>query len=714
MTKTNVSSPDMGWSVGIDIGGTFTDCAIVNPEGNRYISKVSSTPQRPLEGVMNAVEKVSSHLGMDVKDLLSKASYFSHGTTVATNAAIERKGARTGFITTKGFGDQVIIMGGDRGMGQELKYLLDFARVRQQDPLVPHELTVEVPERVDYQGRVVAPIDKEEARHVIRQLVEKNVQTIAVCLLWSFKNTKHEEVIRELIAQESPDTFVSLSHEVAPVLGEYTRSVTTILNAYLQPVMESYIDELVASLREDGFKGIPTILQSIGGVVPANVAVSRAVTTLTSGPVGGVLASQHLGELLGFHNIITTDMGGTSFDAGLIVDGITSINREPFVPEDDPYKCRYRILAPMVDIATVGAGGGSIARIEGGFLQVGPESAGAEPGPACYNRGGTLPTVTDADVVLGFLDPANFLGGEMALNAEAARKAVAEHIADPMGTDVTEAAAGISHVVEQNMAGLLRSITLDKGYDPRDFVLFAYGGAGPIHCVGYGEELGAQSIVVPPESTVFSALGIGIADHMYSAQLSDLMVLPFDLERFNSNCAEVERRTRETIASWGIPQKDIELKRYVDIRYSGQKTTLEIPVPDEPLVPETVDKIFETFKSKYARLYGESALLERFGFEVTNFKADGFGRRQKPHLVAHEKGGKDPAPARRGEREAYFPSVGDYEVASIYQGERLKAGNIITGPSIVEYMGTTIVIPPARIAHVDEYLNVILASGGGK
>jgi N-methylhydantoinase A len=498
------------YCIGIDIGGTFTDIVVVDDQGQLRIYKTESTPGDLSRGVVEGLRLASEDLGLSLTGLMSATSYFAHGTTAATNAFIERKGAPTGLITTKGFGDTVLIqrmMGFTAGLTED--QIPHYTCRAYPAPVVPPHLIKEVPERVDYKGAVVVKLNEEEARRTVRELVSSGAQAIAVCFLWSFRNPAHEQAMKRIIQEEAPGLFVSLSSELVPVIKAYERTATTCINAYLARVVASYISSLERELRDLGLPGPFFIMNSIGGVLSAQEAPNRAVTLLASGPTGGVIGSLYLAEILGHRNVITTDMGGTSFDVGLIVDG------RPVVATTSVVE-KYHILTPMINIHAIGAGGGSIARVEGGHLKVGPESAGASPGPVCYGRGGSEPTVTDADVVLGIIDPDYFLGGRIRLDKAKAEAVIQEKIAGPLGMTLVEAAAAIRTVADSKMADLLRNLTLEKGYDPRDFVLYAYGGAGPTHCARYGSELNVKAIIVPATATVHSAYGAVASDIHYS------------------------------------------------------------------------------------------------------------------------------------------------------------------------------------------------------
>ena len=697
--------------IGIDTGGTFTDIVVVNDQGQLRTYKTDSTYGDLSVGVMEGLRLAAEDMGVSLRELMTMTAYFAHGTTAATNALIERKGVRAGLITTKGFGDTMFIqrmMGSAAGLTEE--EIPHYTCRANPVPIIPHHLVKEVPERVDYKGAVVVKLNEDEARWAVRELVHAGVQAIAVCLLWSFRNPAHEQAIKKIIGEEAPGMFISLSSELAPVIKEYERSATTCINAYLSEVVASYILNLNTQLREFGLRGPFLIMNSVGGVLSSQEAPDRAVTLLSSGPTGGVTGSLYLAGALGHRNVITTDMGGTSFDVGLIVDGRPVIATTSVIE-------KYHILTPMIDIHAIGAGGGSIAHVEGGHLKVGPNSAGAYPGPVCYDRGGTAPTVTDADVVLGIIDPDYFLGGRIRLNKAKAEAAIQANIAQPLNMTVAEAAAAIRTVVDSKMADLLRNLTLEKGYDPRDFVLYAYGGAGPTHCSSYGSELNIKAIIVPSTATVHSAFGAVSSDIHHSQSLSDIMRTPpffdkasdhLDPNRMSSNFGDLKRVCAQALARNGVAEADMEFFRYVDIQYRRQTHQITVPIVADSLTPEAVDDLIDRFEKKYEELYGAGAAYREAGIEITTFRIDAVGRTPKPQLRQYELVKTEAASAQIGERDVYFREVGKFVRTKVCRGMDIRAGSRIDGPSILEYPGTTVVIGPGQRGTLDHWLNIVI------
>ena len=462
--------------IGIDTGGTFTDCVVLNEDGQFTFGKAPTTPSDFSSGTIDSLRVVASGLNMTLEELLKDTILFSYGTTVATNTIINRSGAKTGLITTRGFEDTILIMraiGRIAGLSEE--EIMYMARTYKPDPLVPKPLIKGVRERVDYKGKVVIPLNINEVERVVDELVQRGVEAIAVVLMWSQANPIHERAVGTLISHRYPEIYLSLSSDLVPLIGEYERTATTVINAYLGPVIHQYLSSLGEKLKSYGLRVPSLVMQSYGGSLPAEGTVKRPVGLLSSGPVAGVIGSRYLAELLGYQNIITTDVGGTSFDVGLIYNGVIEMEKRPTISQ-------YSLLIPMVDVKSIGAAGGSMARVEPatGLLKVGPKSAGADPGPVCYDKGGTEPTTTDADLILGYLNPDYFLGGRIPLKKEKAYEAIKTKIADPLGMDVIDAAAGVYAITNSQMSDLIRSISVGRGYDPRTCVLFSYGGAGPL------------------------------------------------------------------------------------------------------------------------------------------------------------------------------------------------------------------------------------------
>jgi N-methylhydantoinase A len=695
--------------VAVDAGGTFTDCVTVASDGAIARAKAPSTPADASVGVLASVARVAEQLGLDVEALLGRTMLFAHGTTVATNALLTRSGSRTGLLTTRGHEDAIIIGRTYQkvaGLGES--ELQDVANLDKADPIVPRRLIHGVQERIDARGEVISPLDLDSARRALHALVADGVDAVAICFLWSFVNPVHERAVADLVAREFPELGCSVSHEIAPVIREYERTATTAINAYLTSATAGYLDALEQRLRERGFDSMPVVMQSSGGVRSLDSAKDRSVGLLTSGPAGGVIGAQVLGGTIGRPNVITTDVGGTSFDVGLVVDG------EPLHSDTSVFE-KYELVAPILDIATIGAGGGSIAWIEPatGVLRVGPQSAGADPGPACYGLGGTEPTVTDANVVLGRINPEHFLGGTRPLDGELAHTAV-EQVAQELGLEAEEAAMGIVDIADAHMADLVRKVTIERGFDPREFVLLAFGGAGPAHAAAYGSAAGCGQIVVPLLASEFSAFGIAGSDAKVVEEFSDPMFEPFDPKRIQAILRKLSDGALEQLRANGIAEERTYVNRYVRLRYRGQVHEVETPIPAGPVDEEAVAETLRSFNRIYEMKYGRGTTYARAGLQAITFSVHAFGRLHRPRLASFTPDGDDPGDARKQARRVYFRPDGFVD-AAIYEADRLRAGHRLPGPAIVEAVDTTIVVPPGAEATVDPYLNLVIAtreSGG--
>jgi N-methylhydantoinase A len=707
--------------IGIDTGGTFTDCVVVDPEGRITTAKAQSTPQDFSQGVLDSLALAAERLGLDAEGLLRRTARLALGTTVGTNALLQCRGARVGLITTRGHRDVIHIMRGARGVpGLASEKVLHFPESNKPDPpIVPKTLIAEVSERVDCKGVVVVGLNETEAEAAIRRLVARGVEAIAICFLWSFKHPEHERRVKAMTERIAPDVFVCCSADLVPRWGEYERTAATVINAYLGPVTGAYMDRVGRRVRAAGLRTPVQVMQCGGGVVPSAQAAARAFLTLDSGPVAGVLASQYLGNVLGQKNVIATDMGGTSFDVGLVSDGVPVASYQSVVNQ-------YEYFVPRIEVRSIGSGGGSIIWLEetSGSLRVGPVSAGAVPGPVSYGRGGIEPTVTDAALVLGYLDPDYFLGGRLRLDRDAAARSL-EALARRLGLGVVEAASGAARVVEHQMADLIRKVTVQKGYDPRDFVVFAYGGAGPVHAGVYARELGAQGVVVPLTDvcSLWSALGAASADLLHIHEAVDIMASPFDPARALHRFTELEAAGRAQLAEEATDPTAARITRSADMRYRGQINEVEVPVAPGPLDPPALEQLVADFHRRYETLYGQGAGFREARVEIVTYRVRTAAPSTKPAIrPLAEKGPTPPAPARAGTRAVYWAELGDFEPTPIFWGERLEAGNVVAGPAIIQVPDTTIVVHPWQTARLDLYGNVLIdldssgrvAPGGGQ
>ena len=696
----------MRYRIGVDIGGTFTDCVVADEHGGRTVSKAQTTPGSLQDGVLEAVGVNAEQLGLTRPQLLGATDLFVHGTTQATNAMLTRTGARTGLITTKGHEDAIII--GKvfaKVAGLPERDLVHSSRLRKPDPIVPRSLIRGVTERVDRDGDVIVELQEGEVIEAIDTLLAEGVEAIAVSLLWSFVNDAHERRIKELLAERAPGVFTAYSHEVAPVLGEYERTATTAITAYVGPKVVGYLERLEAQLRAEGLAHPLLVMQASGGLTSVLDAAQRPIVTLDSGPTGGILGCQHLGRLYGESNVICTDVGGTSFDVGLILRGEVPLEVEPVVAQ-------YSLRMPKVLVNSIGSGGGSIAWLdEGGLLRVGPQSAGSRPGPACYGNGGTEPTVTDADLVLGYLDADSFLGGRMRLDRELALRALAE-LGAKLGMEAEEVAVGVFRIINSQMADLIRKSTIEQGHDPRECVLVAYGGAGPTHAVFYGNEIGSKAILVLADSTVFSAEGMLTCDIQHTAEASRVMSTPFTdeaLAGLTARFTALEQRVMDQFAREGAPLEEVSLARTIGVRFRQQVHTVEVEVDPGTLDAAAGERLLARFLERYGQVYGEGALLLGGGNEVELHRVVGTRPIEPVAFPEHESEGPDASAALKGERSAYFEPAG-LTSTRVYDGDALRAGNLIDGPAIIERMGDSVVVPPGFRAEVDPLLTIRLGT----
>lgn len=696
--------------VSSDIGGTFTDTVVADESGAVERYKAATTPDDLVRGILDTLELAGQARGTDAKGLLRRVRLFSHGTTIATNALLQRRGAKTGVIHTAGFGDTLFIMRAYKGFGLEESALKNYRQLVKQRPLIERTLIREVPERVDYLGRVLMPLDEDAARRAVRELVAEGVEAIAISLLWCFKHPEHEQRIKAIITEEAPDVYVTASTDILARMNEYARTVTTSINAFLGPQVKAATANLGSAMRENGLGHSPLLMQSNGGVSSVEHAGEQPVNILLSGPVGGVVGSKSVADQLGEANVVTTDMGGTSFDVGLVVDG-RPLLQATTVMDGHP------VAVPSVAVQTIGAGGGSIARVSDGLMSVGPESAGAVPGPACYGAGGEEPTVTDADVVLGLINPDNFLGGRIKLDRELAEKAVRTRIAEPLGISLEEAAEGIKRIVDARMTDLIRQVTVHKGFDPREFVLVAFGGAGPVHAHAYGSGLGVKKIVVPVTASVHSAYGILASDLVVTRELSRSYFTPPGSEGaaefvsasdLNAILGQLEKEARDVLDAQGVTAEEINLERHVDMRFRFQIHELTVEVPTFPLEAADVDALLARFIENYEARFGEGSAFTAAGVEMVTWRVVATGTLERPEL---QRGGED---ARGGERiRTQRVYEGEWLDADVYDETSLAVGTTFEGPAIVELPDTTIIVGREQQASVDEHHNVIIEQAQG-
>jgi N-methylhydantoinase A len=693
----------MSYLVGIDIGGTFTDCAIVDRAGKLLTTKVPSTPPDFARGMMDALGAGADALGIPLDAFCRDIAFLSHGTTVGTNTIIQKRGAKVGLITTKGHEDAIHIMRGSRGYGgRDIRKVVHFPETSKPVPIVPKRLIRGVSERVDCFGEIVVSLNEKEAELAIQELLKDGVQAIAICFLWSFRNPAHENRVKAMVQRLAPDVFVSTSVDIAPKWGEYERVTATALNAYLGPIMGGYLGTLDSSLKKLGYGHGLQITQCGGGTVPVGRAGEAPLLTLDSGPVSGVTASMFLGNAMGEKNVITTDMGGTSFDVSIIHEGKPAYS---FISNTD----QYEYFLPKVDLQAIGAGGGSLVRVqpEKRTMTVGPDSAGAFPGPVCYGRGGTVPTVTDAQLVLGYLDPDNFAGGRMKLDRAAAVQAL-ESAGKAIGMSAIECAAGVCRIVELQMADIIRKVTVEKGFDPRDFVLFAFGGAGPAHAGVFARELGVRKVVIPQRkaASTWCAFGAAAADVLHIFEHTEIMATPVPAKRINEQLDALEKRAAQLMKSEGIEAKRHRFEFSLDVRHKGQINEVEITLPWTRLPNDYEAQLRQSFVRRYEQLYGRGSALAGAQLELVVARLRAKALTPQPKLVkAKKSSARIPKEAVRKKRDIYWPDLGKRRATPVYDGELLLSGNKIAGPAIVETTDTTVVVQPRAKLRVDQLGN---------
>lgn len=693
-----------GFLAGVDIGGTFTDCVVVSDDGEVVTAKAPSSPPNYTEGVVEGLTLAAGKIGLTLPELCSRLRLVTHGTTVGTNALVQHRGAKVGLITTKGHEDVIYIMRGSRGYtGRDIRKVVHYSEGSKPKPIVPRNLIAGVSERIDFAGDVIAPLNEAELVAAIKDLVAKGVEAIAICFLWSFKNPVHEKRAIELVREHAPGVFVSTSADLVPKWGEYERTTATALNAYIGPITTRYLRNIGERLKELGYQHALQVTQCGGGCISLAKAMEAPLLTLDSGPVSGVTGSAFLAHLMQDEDIITTDMGGTSFDVGLIIGSQAVTSYKSSVDQ-------YEYFIPKVEIEAIGAGGGSLARVDEvtGSLHVGPESAGSLPGPICYRRGGTVPTVTDADVVLGYFDPDNFADGKMTLDKEAATKAIAE-LGEKLGLSVDETAAGITQIAEFHMADLIRRSTVQKGQDPRNFTLYAFGGAGPVHAGVFAKETGVRKVVIPQKkaASVWCALGASAADVLHVLEHVDLIESPFDGATINRNFARLRERGDAQLKSDGMAVSDFYYS--VDVRHRGQINEIEVPVPARELSGEDIEKLTIEFFDRYERIYGPGSAFRGAKLQIVTFRLRAVAAMPKPQLIeASEKTAEVPADARRKDRSVYWSGTRQRMDTPVYDGSLLPVGNVLQGPVLVETSHTTVVVHPGQTLTVDTWGNFVL------
>jgi len=692
-------SADTSFRIAIDIGGTFTDGVALSSHGERITAKALTTTGDPSQGVIDCLEIIASMLETTLADLVSRTVAFVHGTTVGTNALVERRGARTGLLMTRGH-EQAITIGRVRqkvtGLSEREK--IHVTHLNKADPpIIRHEDIRPVTERIDASGEVIVPLDLAQVEEALDDLVASGIESLAVCLLWSFLAPAHEEKIRDLVQRKYPHLFISISSEIAPRTGEYERCVSTAFNSYIGPIVGDYLTKLERRLTGLGMPCSLLVVQSNGGLSTVRSMLRRPLVIIDSGPAGGVLGARFYTEFLAEKNILCADVGGTTFDVGLAFADHVQMDNSPVID-------RYSYLTPKIYVKSIGAGGGSIAWLDAaGSLRVGPQSAGSVPGPVCYGRGGTQPTVTDALVVLGYLDPEFPLGGHVRLD-----RAGAERVLSELGTKVNmsavDLAAGIVKILNSQMADLARKVTVERGLDPRTFVLFGYGGAGPVFSAFLMHELGSGKAYIPADSGVFSAFGMLTTDIVFQEERSTNLRSPLsqkDVDSINVLYDDLAKRVLHRFDSTALEVGLVKLRRSIDMRFGMQVHELDVDVKDGLLSLSDMEDVVRGFIGKYEATYGQDSAYIAAGIEFVTFRVTGTIVMDRPKLAALERTSATPR-SLTARRKCYFAPAG-YADTEIHAGDRIVADQAITGPAIIQRAGDTVVLPPGTRADADHF-----------
>ena len=697
----------MPYIIGVDVGGTFTDVVALDGEGTITIGKALSTPQDFSVGVLDSIQTAGEALGLGLEEVLSQASVILLATTAAENAIITGQLARVGLLMTRGFEDVLILARGGYGRWSGLsdEEIIHPVMTNKPPPVVPRTDIEGVCERTNGEGDILVPLDRPSAEDALKALMARGVESLGVCFLWSFVNPENERKMAEIIRELYPRVSVTLSSELAPRIGEYERTSTVALNAGLSPTLSQSLRNLERLAGEKGFNRSLLVMQGYGGLLTVPQAISRAVGLIESGPAGGIIGSQFVGDLVGMKNVIGCDMGGTSFKVGVLTNGAFEYAWESTI-------LRYHSMIPKIDIVSIGAGGGSIVWIEPrtGLPRVGPQSAGSSPGPVCYDLGGLEPTLTDVNLILGYVDPEYFLGGRMRLNPEKALEQFKKKIADPLGMDPEAAAGAVYQLANSQLSDLVRRVTIERGLDPKDYVLFAYGGAAAIHAGAFAPQLGVQKVVVPFTASVNGAFGIVASDVIHEHSLTRHVPVPADEKTVNEIFSRLEGKAVEDLKGEGFSETDIRLHRSVGMQFRLQVHEVNTPIPVAgPLKEEDLEETYRCFERLYEQKHGKGSAYKEAGMEITSFHLTAVGVLTKPALQVHQAGGPEAAGGLIGSREVSFEGVRHH--TKIYRFDALSSGNQVFGPAIILTPVTTIVIQPGQTADVDSYKNIIIRFG---
>jgi N-methylhydantoinase A len=702
-----MTNPDAEFVVAVDVGGTCTDCVVYRAGMPIQIGKTFSTPPDFAKGVIDSVRAAAVQMGTNLDRLLPRTRLFLHGSTVVDNTIITRDGSRTGLITTSGFEDTLVITRGAYGRwsGQSEDVIKHPVLTTRPDPLVPRSRIAGVLERIDRDGNVVLDLDEKSVEKAVRQLVDgQDVEAIAVCLLWSFRNPRHEVRVREIIQRLAPGVHVSISCEIAPVAGEYERSSTTVINAYAGRVTKNYLDDLSKLLTRNGYHGSLVVMQGYGGLIHVDEAALKPVGMIECGPAAGVISAQFMGRALDAPNVIAADMGGTTFKVSVIHDGDFEYAREPIVD-------RLHYVANKIDVASIGAGGGSIIHVDPRIRRplIGPQSAGAVPGPICYGRGGDRPTLTDVAAIIGYMDPKTFLGGAIVLDVDRAKEIFDEKVARPLDMEVEEAAIGIYRIAAAQIADLIREVTVERGLDPRDFDIHSFGGSCSLFAGAFAKDLAVRRVIVPFAASVNCAFGMVASDVIHEYSRAEPMTLPADVALINSLLEPLARRAEDRLMDEGFAKDRIRLEFSVELRYRRQVHQIVTPLRGAPPFTATaIDALVKEFEELYERRFGRGSAFRAAGIELVNFRLRARGLIETPLLTPEKAGGIDPKNAELGQRRIYDDAAGKMTLAQTYDFQRLGPGNVVQGPAVIHTPITTIVIQSRQTGRMDSFRNVVV------
>ncbi|HUY18634.1 MAG TPA: hydantoinase/oxoprolinase family protein [Candidatus Binataceae bacterium] len=694
----------MQYVIGVDIGGTCTDCVVMDTEGRITVAKAFSTPVDFSEGIFNALEFAAQKLGIERSALLKQTKLFLHGTTIAENAIVDDKLVKAGVLVTRGFEDTLVLMRGGYAewSGLTEDEMKDIVNVSRPPLLTPREMIIGIRERVDANGETLAAPDPAEIERAVQRLAENGAEAIGVSFLWSFVKADNELAAKRVIRELYPEMFCTVSSEIAPIMGEFERTQTVVLNARLGPAISNYLNRLQQKLGDQSFDGALLIMQAYGGLLGSREAASRPVGLIESGPVSGLVGSKALGEIIGFRNIIGADMGGTTFKAGVVSDGLIDYEREPMI-------LRYHYALPKMNVASIGVAGGSEISLDPytGTPRVGPRSAGAYPGPLCYDFGGTEPTVTDVDLILGYLNDRFFLDGRAKLNRGKALEVFKAKIADPLGMETIQAAGEVYRLTNSIIYDLLHKLTIERGLDPRSYVMFSYGGTAGMHVTTFARQLGVSRVIIPHSASVHGAFGLMMSDVTHEEQLTRPLRVPADPAQVNAIFSQLAARVTDKLQSEGFDTRDIVLNRAVDLRFRRQVHVVTTPVAGaDALGEQALAEVIASFEKLYEERFGAGSGYKEAGIEMVNFRLRGVGLLRKPELKAEAERGSDPGAALVEAREVYFGELRGVTQANCYDFEKLAPGNEVPGPAVVWTPITTVVVNPGQRAWCDPYKNL--------